>query len=98
MTSALRALRSDSEGHVITLAIVNGLMKMIHYKLIQITIDALGLAEIFIDLIVQHGPPRPPRLDCTLVLSCYLKVLVFFVLLPRRQANYNSTLVVIDRL
>ena len=73
------------------------LIKMIHYKPVQITIDAPGLTEIFIDLIVRHGPPRPPRLDRTLRLSCHLKVLVFFVLLPRRQANYDSILIV-DRL
>ena len=72
-------------------------MKMVHYKPMQITRDALGLAEVFMDLIVRHGPPRPPRLDCTSRLSHHLKVLVFFVLLPRRQANYDSILIV-DRL
>ena len=73
-------------------------MKMVHYKPIQITRDALGLTEVFMDLIVRHGPPLPPRLNCTLRLSCYLKVLVFFVLLPGRQANYDSILIVVDRL
>ena len=57
-------------------------------------IDAPGLAEVFIDLIVRHGLPWPPRLDCTSRLSCHLKVLVFFVLLPRRQANYNLVFVI----
>ena len=60
-------------------------------------IDALGLTEVFIDLTVYHNLPQPLRLDCTLRLSCHLKVLVFFVLLPRRQANYNS-IHVVDRL
>ena len=27
---------------------------MIHYKLIKITIDALGLAEVIIDVVIQH--------------------------------------------
>ena len=80
------------------IAIVDGLMKMVHYKPMQITRDALGLAEVFMDLIVRHGPPRPPRLDCTSRLSRYLKVLVIFLLLPGRQANYDSILVVVDRL
>ena len=61
-------------------------------------INASGLAEVFIVLIVRHSPPRPPRTNCTSRLSCHLKVLVFFVLLPRRQANYDSILVVVDRL
>ena len=42
---------------------VDGLMKVVHYKSIQITIDALGFAEVFIDFIVRHGPPRPPQLN-----------------------------------
>ena len=33
-------------------AIVDGLMKIVHYKPMQITMDALGLAEVFMDLIV----------------------------------------------
>ena len=57
----------------------------------------LPIAEVFIDLIVRHGPPRPPRLYRTLRLSRHLKVLVFFMLLPRRQANYDLILVV-DRI
>ena len=52
------------------------LTKMVHYKPVQITINAPGLAEVFIDLVVRHGPPRPPRLNCTSRLSCHLKVLI----------------------
>ena len=37
---------------------------------------APGLTEVFIDLTFRHGPPRPPRLDCTLRLSLHLQVLV----------------------
>ena len=72
------------------------LVGMVHYKTAQM-IDTFGPAEVFIDLIVPYGPPWPPQLDRILRLSRYLKVLVFFVLLPKRQANYNSILVV-DRL
>ena len=59
--------------------------------------DALGLMEVFIDLLVQQGLPRPPWLDRILRLNCYLKVLDFFVLLLRCQINYNLIFVV-DRL
>ena len=39
------------------LVIVDRLTKMVHYKLIKITIDAQGLAEIIIDVVVRyHGP------------------------------------------
>ena len=49
---------------------------MVLYKPVQITINAPGLAEVFIDLIVRHGPPRPPRLNCTLRLSSHDPILV----------------------
>ena len=43
----------------------------------QITINAPGLAEVFIDLVVRHGPPQPPRLDHRrLRLSLHFQVLV----------------------
>ena len=32
-----------------------GLQKMIHYKPVQITIDAPGLAKVFIDLVARHN-------------------------------------------
>ena len=76
------------------LIIVGWLTKMIHYKPVQMS-DALGFAEVLIDLIVWHGPPRPPRLDHTSRLSHYLKVLFFFVLQLRRQTNYDLILVII---
>ena len=71
---------------------------MVHYKPVQLTINASGLVEVLIVLIVGHSPPRPPQLNCTSRLSRHLKVLIFFVLLPRRQANYDSILVVVVRL
>ena len=49
------------------LTVVNGLIKIIYYKLIQITMDALGLAKVFIDLIVQHSPPWPSQLKAQLL-------------------------------
>ena len=36
------------------LVIVNSLTKMVHYKLGKITINALGLAEVIIDVVVEH--------------------------------------------
>ena len=36
------------------LVIVDWLTNMVHYKLIKITIDAPGLAEIIIDVVVWH--------------------------------------------
>ena len=68
---------------------------MVHNKPVQITIDAPGLAEVFIVLIVGHSPPRPPRLNCTSRRSCQPKVLAFFVLLPKRQPNYDLILIII---
>ena len=36
------------------LVIVDWLIKMVHYKLVKITIDAIGLAEVIINVIVCH--------------------------------------------
>ena len=36
------------------LVIVNRLTKMVHYEPVKVTIDALGLAKVIIDLVVQH--------------------------------------------
>ena len=36
------------------LVIINWLTKMVHYKLVKITIDAPGLAEIIINVVVRH--------------------------------------------
>ena len=36
------------------LVIVNRLTKMVHYELVKVTIDAPGLAEVIIDVVVRH--------------------------------------------
>ena len=36
------------------LVIVDRFMKIVHYKLVKITIDAPGLAEIIIEMVVHH--------------------------------------------
>ena len=36
------------------LVIVDRLTKMVHYEAVKVTIDALGLAEVIIDVVVQH--------------------------------------------
>ncbi len=36
------------------LVIVNWLTKMVHYELVKITIDAPGLAEVILDVVIKH--------------------------------------------
>ena len=47
---------TDSKGksYDSILIIIDRLIKMIYYKLIKITIDTPGLAEIINDIVVQH--------------------------------------------
>ena len=49
-------LSADWKGdsYDLILVIVDRLTKMVHYKLVKITIDAPGLAEVIIDMIVRH--------------------------------------------
>ena len=42
------------DSYDLILVIVNRLMKMVHYKLVIITIDALSLAEVIINLVVRY--------------------------------------------
>ena len=44
--------KSDSYNSI--LVIVNRLTKMVHYKLVKITIDASELAKVIIDVVIQH--------------------------------------------
>ena len=47
-------LSSDWKGNNYNsiLVIVNRLTKIVHYKPVKVTIDALGLAEVIIDVVV----------------------------------------------
>ena len=36
------------------LVIVEGLRKMVHYEPVKVTIDASGLAEVIIDVVMRH--------------------------------------------
>ncbi len=42
------------DSYDLILVIVNRLTKMIYYELVKITIDALGLAEVIIDVVMRH--------------------------------------------
>ena len=44
--------KSDSYDSI--LVIVNRLTKMVDYKQVKVTIDVPGLAEVIIDMVVQH--------------------------------------------
>lgn len=33
---------------------MNWLTKMVHYEPVKVTIDALGLAEVIIDVVIRH--------------------------------------------
>ena len=43
-----------SNSYNLILIIVDQLTKMVHYKLVKVTINALRLAEIIIDIVVQY--------------------------------------------
>ncbi len=46
------------------LVIVDRLTKMVHYILVKVTIDAPGLAEVIIDVVVRHhGVPESITMD-----------------------------------
>ena len=47
-----------SDSYKLVLVIVNRMTKMVHYEPVNVIIDALGLAEVIIDMVVwHHGLP-----------------------------------------
>ena len=42
------------ESYNFILVIVNRLMKIVHYEPVKVTINALGLAEVILDIVVEY--------------------------------------------
>ena len=75
-----------SESYDLILVIVNRLTKMVHYKPVKITIDALGLAKVIINVVVQHyGLPNSIITDQgSLFISKFWSLLCYFFGIKRR--------------
>ena len=84
-------LSSDWKGdsHNSNLVIVDQLTKMIHYKLVKVTIDALGLAKVIIDVVVWHyGLPDSIVTDrSSLFTSKFWSSLCYFLEVKRRLST-----------
>ena len=63
------------------LIIVNHLTKIVHYKLVKVTINTLELAEVIINMVVQyHGLSDSIISDCrTIFLSKFWSLLCYFL-------------------
>ena len=68
------------------LVIVNWLIKRVHYKPIKVTIDALGLAEVIIDMVVRHHnlPDSIVTDQRLLFTSKFWSLLCYFLGIKRR--------------
>ena len=71
------------------LVIVNWLMKMDHYEPVKVTIDALGLAEVIINVVVRHhGLPDSIVNDRgSLFISKFWSLLCYFLGIKRRLST-----------
>ena len=49
-----------SDSYDLILVIIDQFMKIVHYKLIKVTIDVPGLAKVIIDMVMHHH--RAPKL------------------------------------
>ena len=77
------------------LVIVNRLIKMVYYKLVKVTIDAPGLAEVYQR---SNEASRSPGLNCHRPgVDFHLKVLVIAMLFPRHQAKTLHRFPPLDR-
>ena len=77
------------DSHNSILVIVNWLTKMIHYKPVKVTIDALGLVEVIIDVVVRHhGLPNTIVTDRGLIFtSKFWSLLCYFLGMKRRLST-----------
>ena len=71
------------------LVIVNRLTKIMHYKLVKITIDASGLAEVIVDVVVRHhGLPDSIMSDRgSLFTSKFWSSLCYFLSIKKRLST-----------
>ena len=84
-------LSSDWKGNSYDsiLVIVNRLTKMVHYEPVKVTIDAPGLAEVIIDVVVRHhGLPDSIVTDRGLLFtSKFWSSLCYFLGVKRRLST-----------
>ena len=71
------------------LVIINWLTKMIHYKPVKVTIDALGLAEVLLDVVVwYHGLPNSiMTYKSSLFISKFWSSLCYFLKVKRKLST-----------
>ena len=71
------------------LVIVDRLTKMVHYELVKVTINASGLAEVIIDIVVRHhGLPDSIVTDReSLFTSKFWSLLCYFLGIKRRLSS-----------
>ncbi len=62
---------------------------MVYYELIKVTIDAPGLAEVIIDVVVHHhGVPESIIIDqCLLFISKFWFLLCYFLGIKRKLST-----------
>ncbi len=54
VTGLLISINWKGDIYDLILVIIGQLTKMVYYELVKVTIDALGLAEVILDIIVRH--------------------------------------------
>ena len=54
MTGLLLFVNWMSNSYDSILVIINRLTKIVYYKLVQVTVNALGLAKVISDMVMQH--------------------------------------------
>ncbi len=79
--------KGDSDDLI--LVIVDRLTKMIYYEPVKITIDAPGLAEVIIDVVVSHyGVPETIFMDqCSLFISKFWSSLCYFLGIKKKLST-----------
>ncbi len=78
-----------SDSYDLILVIINRLTKMVHYKLVKVTIDAPGLREVIINVVVRHhGVLKSIVTDWGLLFtSKFWSLLCYFLRIKKRLST-----------
>ena len=93
VTNLLILDNRKGDSYNLTIVIVDWLIKMVYYKLVKVTINALGLAKVILNIIVwHHKVPESIVTDQGLLFISKFWSLLCYFLRIKNQVIYNFLL------
>ena len=81
VTGLSLSINWKNNNYDLILVIIDRLSKLVHYKLVEVTINASKLAEVSIDMVVQYyGLPDSIIINCKAIFTCKFRSLLCYFL------------------